>query len=224
MTQTPNSSPSETQRAADVTPPRGTPNEDAASQRETGDDIRDPEKKRLSEEAASHRKRAKELEAQLKVYQDAEQAKKDAELSASELAKKQNTELNEQMEAIAAELAEARVRQAVADHADKFNFIVKARTLANLLLVDFDSIEFEDGKPTNIEKLLGKLAKAEPDLVKPEQTPGVPQARQAFVQASQGQARPSPVCLAVSQCWSVCRPRTRCYQSQQVRDWQVSEL
>lgn len=177
MTQTPISSPSETQRASDVTPPRGTPLEDAASQRETGDDIRDPEKKRLSEEAASHRKRAKDLEAQLKVYQDAEQAKKDAELSASELAKKQNDELSEQMETLAAELLELRVREAIAGHAGKFNFVISARTLANLLLADFDAIEFEDGQPANIEKLLGKLAKDEPDLVRAEQAPTVPQAR-----------------------------------------------
>jgi len=175
----PNSSPSETQRAADVTPPRGTPHEDAASQRETGDEIRDPEKKRLSEEAASHRKRAKELEALLQVYQDAEQAKKDAELSASELAKKQNADLQEQMETLADELGKARVRQEVTDLAGKFNFVVSAKTLANLLLLDFDAIEFEDGMPTNIEKLLDKLAKAEPDLTKKEPTPGTPQARLA---------------------------------------------
>jgi hypothetical protein len=114
---------------------------------------------------------------ELSTYKAAEKAKADAELSASELAKKQNAELNERLESLAAEIAEARVREAIADLASKFNFVVSAKTLANLLLADFDSIEFEDGKPTNIEKLLEKLAKAEPDLVKPQ--PGVPQARQA---------------------------------------------
>jgi hypothetical protein len=70
------------------------------------------------------------------------------------------------------------VRQEVVDLAGKFNFTISAKTLANLLLTDFDAIEFEDGRPTNIEKLLDKLAKAEPELVK-AQAPTAPQARLA---------------------------------------------
>ena len=125
----------------------------------------------LRKENASHR-------ADLKKYKDDEAARAQAQMSELEKAQKQAADLQEQQEALAAELFEARVRQDVADKISKFNFIPSARTIANLLLADDDAIEFEDGRPTNIEKLLGDLAKREPDLVKPaqaqQQQPGTP--------------------------------------------------
>src|SRR5258707_12170261 len=100
-------------------------------------------------------------------------------MSELENAQKAAADSQAQQEALAAELYEARVRQDVADLVSKFNFIPSARTIANLLLADDDAIEFENGRPTNIEKLLEKLAKAEPDLGKqqaaPPGTPGTPQ-------------------------------------------------
>jgi len=96
-------------------------------------------------------------------------------MSELEKAQKQAADLQEQQEALAAELYEARVRQDVADRIGKFNFIPSARTIATLLLADDGAIEFEDGHPINIEKLLEKLAKAEPELVKPQAAaPGTP--------------------------------------------------
>lgn len=115
--------------------------------------------KNATEERDRHRKK-------LTSYEEAEKKTQEAQLTEIELAKKRDAERQEQLESIAAELAEARVRQDVADLAGKFNFTISAKTLANLLLTDFDAIEFENGRPTNIEKLLDKLAKAEPDLVK----------------------------------------------------------
>src|SRR6266568_8333722 len=129
------------------------------------------EARRLRSEAVNLRKREKEAQAALKVYQDAEQVAKDAQLPEIERLKKAAADLQEQNETIAAKLLESNVRQDVADKAGKFHFVVSAKTLANLLLHDFDAIEFDDatGEPTNIEKLLDKLAKAEHDLVKKEQ-------------------------------------------------------
>ena len=133
------------------------------------------------EAARKLRSESEALRKRLKSFEDAEQAKKDAQLSEVERLNKQYADLQEQHESLAAELYEARVRQDVADLVGKFNFIPSAKSIANLLLADDDSIEFEDGRPTNIEKLLEKLAKAEPDLVKqPTQaatpgTPGTPQ-------------------------------------------------
>src|SRR6266567_518239 len=82
-------------------------------------------------------------------------------------------------EAQAAELMEAHVHQDIARFASKFNFIISPDLIARLL--DFADVEWDEdtGRPTNIEKLLEKLAKSAPDLVKAEQAPTQPQARQA---------------------------------------------
>jgi hypothetical protein len=159
--------------ATDTTPQRGNPNEDAASQRETAGDetIRDPEKKRLHEEAVSHKLRAKQLEAQLKVYQDAEQQAEDAKRSEIERVTKQHKDTEARYNTIALELKEERMVSAVYRYAPKMNFILSPERIAQFITrseVEFD----ESGKPTNIEKLLTALAKAEPDLVKKiEDTP-----------------------------------------------------
>jgi hypothetical protein len=120
------------------------------------------------DEARKLRSEAQALRKRLKAFEDAEQAAKDAQLGEVERLNKQAAALQEQHDTMAAQLAESLVRQEVADHISKFNFAISAKTVANLLLLDFDAIEFEDGKPTNVEKLLEKLAKAEPDIVKQE--------------------------------------------------------
>ena len=131
-----------------------------------------------TEEAARHGSRLTAAEKELAAYKAAEEAAKAAQMSELEKAQKSAADLEAARDEMAAELYEARVRQDVADLVGKFNFIPSAKTIANLLLADDDAIEFEDGRPTNIEKLLEKLAKAEPDLVKQQAgapaTPGVP--------------------------------------------------
>lgn len=122
---------------------------------------------KANKDAADHRKK-------LTAYEAAEQAARDAQLTETERLNKQYAQLQEQQEQLVVELAESRVREMVAGHASKFNFAIGARTLANLILADFDAIEFEDGQPANIEQLLEKLAKHEPELVKPAQTAQLP--------------------------------------------------
>lgn len=122
--------------------------------------------KNATEEVERHRKK---LTAYEKKEQEADAAKKAAEeatLSEIERVKKQYAELEEQRDTLASELFNTRVRQEVADLKDKFHFVVSAKTLANLLLMDESAIEFENGHPTNIEKLLDQLAKTERDLVR----------------------------------------------------------
>jgi len=121
------------------------------------------------EAARKLRSEAEALRKRLKAYEDAEQAKKDAQLSEVERMNKQYADLKEQHETLAAELLEARVYQDVARHAAKLNFILPADMLAKLLLNDLDAIEFEDGKPKNIETLLQNLAKSTPEIVKTAQ-------------------------------------------------------
>ena len=82
------------------------------------------EARKLRPEAASLRKREKDVLAQLKAYQDKEQATKDAELSEVEKLNKSYAELQEQHEALASELLEARVYRAVSTEASKLNFIL----------------------------------------------------------------------------------------------------
>ena len=121
-----------------------------------------------TEEAARHGKSLSAAEKELAAYRAAEEATRAAQMSELEKAQKAAADSQEQLESLAAELYEARVFQEVTRLASKFNFIISGDTLARMLLLDEDAIEFEDGKPTNVEKLLEKLAKAEPDLVKPQ--------------------------------------------------------
>ena len=119
-----------------------------------------------TEEASRHGTRLTAAEKELAAYKAAEEQTRQAQMTELEKAQKAHADAMEQQELLAAELFEARVFQDVVKLASKFNFLVSADTLARMLLLDDESIEFEDGKPTNIEKLLEKLAKAEPNLVK----------------------------------------------------------
>lgn len=159
-----------TQADASVTPPAQAAtitSPDAQEADGNSEPLTHEEARKLRSEAQNLRKREKDVLAQLKVYQDAEQQAKDAQLPEIERLKKQAADLQAQHEELAAELYEARVFQDVSRLSGKFNFLVSAETLARMLLLDDDAIEFTDGKPTNIEKLLEKLAKSEPGLVKP---------------------------------------------------------
>lgn len=130
-------------------------------------------------EARKLRREAQDLRARIKQIDDEKAAAELAKLGETERLTKQYAELQEQQELLAAELFEARVYQDVVRHIGKFNFTVSADIVARLLLLDDDSIEFEDGKPTNVEKLLERLAKAEPNLVKAQPQQAAPGVRQA---------------------------------------------
>ena len=116
----------------------------------------------LRQENAGHRTK-------LKKFEEDEQARLQAQMTEAERLKAELAAQTEQHETLAAELLEARVYQDVAKHAAKMNFILPADMLAKLLLNDLDAIEFENGKPTNIEKLLEQMAKSTPEIVKTAQ-------------------------------------------------------
>lgn len=126
-----------------------------------------------TEEASRHGTRLSAAEKELAAYKAAEEQARQAQMSELEKAQKQIADAAEREELMAAQLHDALVYQDVARLASKFNFVVSVDTLADMLLLRDErradsTIEFEDGKPANIEKLLEKLAKAEPDLVKKE--------------------------------------------------------
>lgn len=130
-------------------------------------------------EAAHHGKKLSAAEKELEAYKAAEEQARQAQMSELEKAQKAHADLQAQYDSVASELVKSYVRDAVDELAPKFNFILSAKGLTKLLLQDGDAIEWDDdtGEPTNIEKLLDKLAKAEPDLVKKEaqqQQQGVP--------------------------------------------------
>ncbi len=155
-----------TSGAAQAAPPV-TPTAPAATITSPDAQAADGNTETISLEAARKlRSEAEALRKRLKAYEDAEQAAKDASLGEVERINKQYADLKEQHETLAAELLEARVYQDVARHAAKLNFILPADMLAKLLLNDLDAIEFEDGKPKNIETLLQNLAKSTPEIVK----------------------------------------------------------
>src|SRR6266568_8699922 len=97
-----------------------------------------------TEEASRHGTKLTAAEKELAAYKAAEEAARAAQMSALEKAQKAAADLQAQQEQLAAELYEARVFQDVSRLASKFNFIVSADTLARMLLLDDDAIEFED--------------------------------------------------------------------------------
>ncbi len=132
-----------------------------------------------TEEATRHGTKLTAAEKELAAYKAAEAAAAAAQLSELERAQKQAADAVVQQEALTKELENARVFQDVTRLAVKFNFLVSADTLARMLLLDRAAIEFTEGTPQNVEKLLEKLAKAESGLVKPtdaqqQGTPALP--------------------------------------------------
>jgi len=129
------------------------------------------------DEARKLRREAQELRRRIKAYDDAQAQAEAAKLSETERQAKELADSIQRNEDLAAELMEAHIHQDIARLASKFNFIISPDLIARLL--DFADVEWDEdtGRPTNIEKLLEKLAKASPDLVKAEQAPTQPQAR-----------------------------------------------
>src|SRR5207244_1019505 len=105
----------------------------------------------------------------LKAYEEAEAATKAAQQTNEQKLQAERDALQASNEDLAAELLEHRVNQDISKLASKFNFTLSADLIAKLL--DWSEIEWdeEQGKPLNIEKLLEKLAKNAPELVKPQQ-------------------------------------------------------
>src|SRR6266568_2712798 len=106
------------------------------------------------------RSEAKALRERLKAYEDADAAAQAAKLTETERQAKELADSKQRNEDLAAELMEAHMHQDIARLASKFNFIVSADLIAKL--IDMADVEWNEdtGRPTNIEKLLEKLAKS----------------------------------------------------------------
>src|SRR5579875_1764872 len=143
-----------------------TPAEPQAGEPQSNEPISLEEAKKLRSEAQALRKREKDIAAQLKAYQDKEQAERDAQLSEVERAKKQYADLQARHEQEVANYRERLVRYEVERTALSLN-IVDPDAAARL--IDWSELEFdEDGTPRNARKLLEQLVKAKPYLIKAE--------------------------------------------------------
>ena len=111
----------------------------------------------LRQEAASHRTKAAELEAQLK-------AKNDAELSELDRAKKEALEAKAAAEAAAAEVKVVRLQNAVTSKAVTLGVVDPE---AAVRLLDLNQVTYDTaGNPLNIETLLKALLEQKPYLKK----------------------------------------------------------
>src|SRR5690349_21421778 len=142
MTQTPPATPQAGNAGNDPQPQAGTTPTTPTPQAGAGKTPEDYERMlaELRHENAGHRTK-------LKKFEEDEALRAQAQMSELEKAQKLYADLQEQQEALAAQLFEARVFQDVSRVASKFNFNVSSDMLARLLLVDDGAIEFENGKP-----------------------------------------------------------------------------
>lgn len=112
--------------------------------------------KQLRQEAAGHRKRATDAEAELQKI-------KDAQLSETERAKKEAADAQAKAQKLEADYKAAIVRAEIAVLGTGLK-IVDAD--AAYRLIDQAAIQFDDqGKPTNVKALLDQLVKDKPYLV-----------------------------------------------------------
>lgn len=126
-----------------------------------------------TEELERHRKK---LTAYEKAEQDREAAKKaaeEAQLSEIERVKKQHADIQAEKNALAMELQEFRITNAVERYARELHFIYPEDAVS---LLKRSELEFDEGGvPTNVKQLLEKLAKARPRLVDtPAEPPATP--------------------------------------------------
>jgi hypothetical protein len=108
--------------------------------------------KKLRDEAAAHRTK-------LKAFEDAEQARKDAELTATQLAEKKAADAEAKVAAAETRAREALGRAAVVAAAAKVG--VDATIAQRLVTVEYD----DEGEPKDVDKALAALVKEHPYLV-----------------------------------------------------------
>lgn len=121
------------------------------------------------EELERHRKKLTAYEKQEQERAEQQKQAELAQLSEIERVKKEHAEIQAQHEAVIRELQETRIQHSVMREATALNFIhpeIAAR------LVDWSELEYDDkGAPTNVQKLLDKLTKSMPELVRAPQAP-----------------------------------------------------
>lgn len=170
MTQTPAGTP----QAGE---PASTPTQAVTNTPDPSPQAGDGQEQLTLDEARKLRREAQELRRRIKAYDDAQAAIEAAKLSENERLQKEYADLQASNEDLAAELMEAHVNQDIARFGGKFNFVISSDLVSRL--IDWSELEWDEetGRPTNVEPLLEKLAKASPDLVKAEPAPTQPQAR-----------------------------------------------
>jgi hypothetical protein len=129
----------------------------------TGDDIKDPEKKKLHEEAAQWRVKHKEAETELVKLQQQLRAFEDKDKGELEKATRDRDEYKAALDKANAVIREQAINLAVLEDplSKQFKNISTARRLLNL-----DDVKVEDGKADadSIHKKIEALQKAEPYL------------------------------------------------------------
>lgn len=121
------------------------------------------------EELDRHRKKVSAFEKAEAEREAQRKAAEEAQLSEIDRIKKQYAETQAERESLLQELQQTRIQHAVMAQATTLNFIHPE--IASKL-VDWSELEYnEQGHPTNTAKLLEKLAKAMPELIRATQAP-----------------------------------------------------
>lgn len=131
---------------------------------EPGNEIANPVAKKYADEAAAERKARKELEAKLAKFEEAHRQAELAKLGETERLQAQYATLQEQHAALQAELQTTRLLREINRHAPSLNLIDP--DAAMLMLQAGGALDYDDdGKPTNVAKLLEHLIAEKPYLV-----------------------------------------------------------
>ena len=155
----PEQPPAGTQTETETTPPAGTANVEITPEiQKLIDDAAAQASRDANREAIAAKKRAKELE-------DAEQARKDAELSDAERLQNERDAATTAAEAAKAELRSARIESAILAAAGDFADPTDALTVASSIELD------DDGMPVGVVEAVAALLAAKPHYAKPSGTP-----------------------------------------------------
>lgn len=123
------------------------------------------------EENSRHSKKLSTFEKMEAEREAAKKAADAAQLSETERLKQELADERTARADIAAALFEADVYKDIVRLAPQFHFIIDAETLFDMIKWKEIEADEETGKPTNVEKLLERLAKASPKLVEAAQPP-----------------------------------------------------
>jgi hypothetical protein len=115
------------------------------------------------EELDRHRKFRASYDKQQVEAEAAKKAAEDAQLAEIDRVKKQYAEEQSARAALELELQETHLQHIVEREAQDQNFIHPALIVR---LLDSSELEFENGKPANVKKLVEKLAKTMPELIR----------------------------------------------------------
>lgn len=121
-----------------------------------------PDVATLQKELTAARKEAAAFRTKLKHFEDKDAAAKQAQMSEAEKLQAQLADLQRAVEERDQRLKEADLRDAVKGSANRLGFADPADALA---MLDRDAIEYsDDGRPRNLDHLLGEILRSKPYL------------------------------------------------------------